>query len=138
MGEGLQMTLNMLEQRKQCYKKAGADYYQPILVVMSDGKPNGDPRILREQTERIRELSEKRRLTVITVGIGNGADMVTLEKLSPKNPPVRLSHMQFREFFAWLSASTEEVSASLPSDEQDPNMDELRQLEARPWPTGTL
>lgn len=138
MGEGIQMTLDLLDQRKQCYKKAGVDYYQPILVVMSDGKPNGDPRILREQTERIRELVNKRRLTVIAVGIGSGADMVTLEKLSPKNPPVRLSHLQFREFFAWLSMSAENVSASLPGDEQEPDMDKLRRLEAEPWPNGKL
>ncbi|MGN1347153.1 MAG: VWA domain-containing protein [Eubacteriales bacterium] len=137
MGEGIQMTLDMMDQRKEGYKQAGIDYYQPILVVMSDGRPNGDPKVLKAQTERIRELVEKRRLTVIAVGIGNKADMVNLEKLSPENPPIRLSHVQFREFFAWLSASVSRVSASLPGEEQAPDMEKWRQY-AEPWPDGKL
>lgn len=37
MGEGLSLALDLLEKRKAKYKATGVDYYQPILVVMSDG-----------------------------------------------------------------------------------------------------
>ena len=37
MGEGVELSLNLLEQRKTAYKATGVDYYQPILVLMSDG-----------------------------------------------------------------------------------------------------
>lgn len=56
MGEGLSLGLYLLEKRKAQYKATGVDYYQPILVVMSDGHPNGDRKVWEETTERIREL----------------------------------------------------------------------------------
>lgn len=37
MGEGLSLALDLLKKRKAKYKATGVDYYQPILVVMSDG-----------------------------------------------------------------------------------------------------
>ena len=40
MGEGVDLALNLLEQRKAAYKATGVDYYQPILVLMSDGVYN--------------------------------------------------------------------------------------------------
>ena len=123
--------LDLLDQRKMCYKKTGVGYYQPILVVMSDGMPNGDPRTFHEQTERIRELVNKRRLTVIAVGIGDRADMDTLGKISMKNPPVRLNYLQFREFFAWLSASVDSVTASQTDEEREVDTNLLTQ---DPWP----
>ena len=54
MGAGLALALDLLEQRKKAYQSAGVDYYQPILVVMSDGAPNGDPRVLKAAVARIR------------------------------------------------------------------------------------
>lgn len=48
MGEGLSLALDLLEKRKTKYKATGVDYYQPILVVMSDGLPNGNRRVWDE------------------------------------------------------------------------------------------
>ena len=48
MGEGLSLALDLLEKRKAKYKATGVDYYQPILVVMSDGLPNGNRRVWDE------------------------------------------------------------------------------------------
>ena len=137
MGEGLTMALDLLEQRKERYKAAGVDYYQPILVVMSDGCPNGDPKVLREAAQRICQMVEARRLTVVAVGIGEGADMEQLRRISGRKA-VRLQGLQFREFFAWLSQSVANVSASLPGDEADLDLDALEALEAEPWPEDTL
>ena len=39
MGEAVNMALDMLERRKQEYRDAGVDYYQPWLVLMTDGWP---------------------------------------------------------------------------------------------------
>ena len=84
MGEGLSLGLYLLEKRKAQYKATGVDYYQPILVVMSDGHPNGDRKVWEETTERIRELGTARKLSVVAVGIGNDADMEMLAKVSPR------------------------------------------------------
>lgn len=70
MGEGLSLALDLLEKRKAKYKATGVDYYQPILVVMSDGLPNGNRRVWDEAVERIRALCASRKLSVVAVGIG--------------------------------------------------------------------
>ena len=109
-----------------------------ILVVMSDGHPNGDRKVWEETTERIRELGTARKLSVVAVGIGNDADMEMLAKVSPRQRPVRLNGLQFREFFAWLSRSVANVSASLPGEEPNVDLEALEALSAEPWPENTL
>ena len=138
MGEGVELALDLLEQRKAAYRATGVDYYQPILVLMSDGAPNGDPRILKRAAQRAQELCEQRRLTVVAVGIGADADLDMLAMFSPKRRPVRLGELQFREFFAWLSQSVANVSASLPGDGEGLDLDALQALEAEPWPDSSL
>lgn len=138
MGEGLGMGLDLLDDRKKAYRAAGVDYYQPILVVMSDGRPNGDWNVWTSVVQRIQELTAARKLTVIAVGIGRGADMEPLEQVSPGRAPVRLHQLQFREFFAWLSQSVASVSSSMPGEEPELDMDALRDLAAEPWPEDVL
>ena len=43
MGEAINLALDLLEARKKEYKDKGVEYYQPWLVLMTDGVPNGDP-----------------------------------------------------------------------------------------------
>lgn len=137
MGSALNLALDRLESRKQQYRSSGIDYYQPILVVMTDGQPT-DPLVTRDAVQRVRELAEKRKLTVIAVGIGPDADMTMLQKLCVRGKPVRLSAMQFREFFAWLSASVSGVSASTPGEEAPLDLMQLAALSAEPWPDDIL
>lgn len=138
MGEGLSLALDLLEKRKAKYKATGVDYYQPILVVMSDGLPNGNRRVWDEAVERIRALCASRKLSVAAAGIGNDADMEMLARVSPRQRPVRLNGLRFREFFAWLSRSVTNVTASLPGDEPGMDLDALQALSAEPWPEDTL
>ena len=138
MGEGLSLGLYLLEKRKAQYKATGVDYYQPILVVMSDGHPNGDRKVWEETTERIRELGTARKLSVVAVGIGNDDKIEKKKKVSPRQRPVRLNGLQFREFFAWLSRSVANVSASLPGEEPNVDLEALEALSAEPWPENTL
>src|SRR5262245_41936413 len=39
LGAGVSLALDLLESRKREYKSAGIDYYQPWLVLMTDGMP---------------------------------------------------------------------------------------------------
>ncbi len=41
LGEALKISLDSLENRKQEYSANGVDYYQPWLVLMTDGEPCG-------------------------------------------------------------------------------------------------
>ena len=116
MGEAVNMALDCLDKRKKEFKDAGVDYFQPWLVLMTDGEPNGSTSELNRAISRTNELANNRKLTIFPIGIGDEADMNCLAKFSPKRPPLRLKGMNFKGFFEWLSASVSRTSQSMPGD----------------------
>ena len=116
MGEAMNMALDMLEKRKNEYKSHGVDYYQPWIVLMTDGRPNGSVLELSRAVERTCDMINNRRLSIFPIGIGDGADMDVLARFSPKRIPLKLQGLHFKEFFAWLSKSVAKVSQSTPGD----------------------
>ena len=117
MGEAVNLSLDLLEARKAQYISNGTEYYQPWLVLMTDGKPyGGDESELVRAKERATQMVNDKKLTVFPIGIGNNADFMTLRSFSPKRAPVKLKGLNFRKFFEWLSASMHNVSASRPGD----------------------
>lgn len=116
MGEGVNLALDLLEQRKKEYKDKGVDYYQPWLILMTDGAPNGNNSELVRAIQRTTKLVNERKLTVFPIGIGNEADMSILNSFSPKRSALKLQGLKFREFFAWLSQSVSKTSQSIPGE----------------------
>lgn len=116
MGEGVNLALDLLERRKQEYKDKGVDYYQPWLVLMTDGVPNGDPVALDRAITRTAQAVNQRKLTVFPIGIGNEADMNVLNSFSPKRSALKLQGLKFQEFFSWLSKSVSKTSQSTPGE----------------------
>lgn len=113
MGEAVVLAINLLEARKMEYKKAGVDYFQPWLVLMSDGAATDD--ISLAET-KVNELVSRRQLTIFPIGIGAGANLHELSKLSGGRPPLKLKDLNFNEFFIWLSQSVSRVSQSTPGE----------------------
>jgi len=113
MGEGVNLALDVLLERKEEYRKAGVVYYQPWMVLMTDGAPTDS---IDSAVERTRELIMARKLTIFPVGIGPNASMDTLKLFSPKREPLRLKGLNFEEFFEWLSASLAETGNSGDTD----------------------
>lgn len=118
MGEAVDKALDMLENRKRKYQEAGVDYFQPWLVLMTDGIPTDDT---QTAVKRIGVMVRDRKLAVFSIGIGPHADMDTLGEFSPNRHPLRLRGLEFKTFFEWLSASVQRVSASTPG--QDVKLD---------------
>lgn len=116
MGEAVMMALDMLERRKKEYQDAGVDYYQPWLVLLSDGHPNGDPDVLKQAMDRTARMVNSGKLTVFPIAIGYEASMEVLSRFSPKRPPLRLQGLKFRELFEWLSKSVARTSQSMPGE----------------------
>lgn len=111
LGEATRLALDRLEARKAQYRNAGVPYYQPWLVIISDGEPTDH---WQDAAQRARELSANRKLVSLPIGV-NGADLSVLSAFSSK-PAVALDGLKFRELFLWLSASMARVSASTSSD----------------------
>ena len=114
MGEAVNTALDALEQRKLEYRDNGVDYFQPWLVLMTDGTPNGALDQLSTAVARTTELVKNRKLTVFPIGIGQHADLGSLEKFSYGRMPLRLQGFKFKEFFSWLSQSMAATSQSMP------------------------
>jgi len=120
LGEATRQALARLEARKAEYRNAGVPYYQPWLVIISDGAPTD---YWQDAAQKACELSANRKLVSLPIGV-SGADMQVLSQFSSK-PAVALDGLKFRELFQWLSASMARVSASTSSDAnvQLPSMD---------------
>jgi uncharacterized protein YegL len=116
MGEGVNLALNTLEVRKRQYIENGVLYYQPWLVLMTDGEPNGNQVELTRAIDRVVDLVENKKLTIFPIGIGSEAGMKVLGQFSPNRPPLRLKGLNFKQFFEWLSKSVSRVSQSTPGD----------------------
>lgn len=126
LGEGVNMALDMLETRKQEYRAKGVDYYQPWLVLMTDGYPNGDPAALERAVARTAELARKKNLTVFPLAIGPNADTEVLARFAGENGVMRLNGLNFRDFFSWLSRSVAAVSVSMPGEFVPPDLEGIR------------
>lgn len=107
LGKAVEQGLDMLEQRKAEYRRNGVAYYQPWMVVISDGAPTDT---WETSARRARSLAEQRKLVSMMIGV-NSADMATLGQFSNR-PALKLNGLKFDDFFQWLSASMSRVSAS--------------------------
>ncbi|WP_455631846.1 vWA domain-containing protein [Megamonas sp.] len=116
MGEAVNLALDLLEKRKNEYKDKGVDYYQPWLVILTDGENNGSQDSWQRAIDRVGNMVKSKKLTVFPIGIGKEANMSSLGKLSPNRSPLRLQGLKFAEFFEWLSKSVSKTSQSVPGE----------------------
>ena len=118
MGEAIEYSLDLLEQRKVTYKNNGVQYYRPWVFLITDGEPQGEPDSLIEQAaQRIKEDEDNKRVAFFAVGV-EGANITRLSQIVTRSP-LKLVGLNFQEMFIWLSASMQRVSQSR-MDEQIP------------------
>lgn len=112
LGEGVNLALDILEKRKEEYKRKGVDYYQPWLIIMTDGEENGSKKELDRARSRIAKLVSENKLSVFPFIIGTEEGKATLATLSPEQKPLKLEITQMKGLFTWLGKSVAEVSSS--------------------------
>ncbi|NMC21135.1 MAG: VWA domain-containing protein [Thermogutta sp.] len=124
LGGGVNLALDRLEARKQEYQKAGVDYFQPWLVLMTDGQPTTQEHM--QAAPRTCKMERAGKLVVFPIGIGPAADMSILAMFSEKRRPLRLQGLNFREFFEWLSKSVVRVSQSRPGEKVNLDLEGIK------------
>lgn len=129
MGKAVDAAMHALNSRKQQYKEAGVSYYQPWLILMTDGEPTD---AYRDAAQRLRALAADKKVVVFGIGIGDGCNMEVLgEFCPPDRQPKKLAGLKFKDFFAWLSQSMSQVSQSTPGDSvQLPATDSWAEIKA--------
>ena len=110
LAAGINLALDMLEDRKGAYKMAGLKYYRPWILVLTDGKPNLEG--FDQAVARLNAAESARGVTVFAVGAGPRVDYQQLARLSVQRGPAPLDGLKFEELFEWLSASLSNVSNS--------------------------
>lgn len=120
MAEAVELAVSELSEKKREYKNSGISYYQPWLVLLSDGYPtdqNGyQSNNYKAIASRVKQLSSKREMLVIPIGIGPDANLSILSEFSATVPAQRLNNNNFKSFFKWLSASVKSQSRSNQDD----------------------
>lgn len=112
MGKALETALDALEARKREYKAAGAEYYRPWILLITDGLPTDS---IDNAVTRLLEAEEQKKALFFGIGV-EGADFDVLSRFSKLREPLKLQGIKFAELFSWLSASQSAVSASNPGD----------------------
>jgi uncharacterized protein YegL len=114
MGEGVELALDLLEERKREYSDHGVQYYQPWLVIMADGAPTDN---IENAVKRAIKLQKDKKLTVFVIAMGEGADTKTLKRFSAKEMVLKVHNSAyFMELFEWLSQSVASTSQSSPGE----------------------
>lgn len=116
LNEAINVSLDILEERKRLYNEIGIDYYRPWLFVLTDGSPTDVEK--EEQTVlRLKKAIGENKVVYMPMGIGENAKIEKLQAYYPddvaKKIVLKADADNFKEAFVWLSRS---VSAILESE----------------------
>lgn len=117
MGAAIHKALDLIDDRKAIYKKCGTPFYQPWLVVMTDGMSsieNND--IIQEALMKCNKLESDGKIVVFPIGIGKEANYKLLNKFSARQRAFKINHLKFDLVFEWLSKGISVVSSSRTGD----------------------
>jgi uncharacterized protein YegL len=112
LGAAVIKCLDILNARTAELRTAGASFYRPWFLLLTDAKSGDD---IAEAARLVKEAESKRRLSFFPVGV-LGADMEELSKLSLR-PPRQLEGMNFIEMFDWFSVNLASVAVSTPGEQ---------------------
>ena len=116
MGSAIMTGLDALEARKALYRSRGLLHYRPWVFLITDGGPTEDPAIVQAAISRVHAGISGKKFLFFAVGVQN-ADMQTLTHIAgPGGKVAKLDGFNFREMFAWLSASLSKVAESNPGE----------------------
>ena len=116
LAHGVMKCLEILDARKNEYKANGVEYFQPWLIIITDGKPGDKEDIPAAQAEVKQRIVDKK-LTLFPIAVGSDdnpdksrAIMDELNGFSPTPKAIHLKDLHFEEFFEWLGRSVSVVS----------------------------
>ncbi|WP_169940350.1 VWA domain-containing protein [Campylobacter sp. RM15925] len=114
MGQAVELALGALDSRKKMYSDNGVDYYQPWLIIITDGEPTDS---IERSVKYVQSLIDKKKLTTFPIGVGRNVNYDTLKKYGKNGMVLKVENSSyFREFFVWLSQSVSQASQSTPGD----------------------
>ncbi len=103
LSPAIDLAVDLLEERKAYYKENRISYYQPWLILFTDGLPTDD---VTEVKERLMALQNGRKLSVYTVALTDDPKLTkALSGFSVIPPLVCQSCDDIKRIFSFLSQS---------------------------------
>jgi uncharacterized protein YegL len=135
MGAGIDLALDLVEERKADYKADNLEYFRPWFFLLTDGEPT-DGHAFDAAVERLNTAERRKQITVFAVGVGGDVNWKTLARVSKDRDPVKLQGLDFAKMFEWLSNSLSAVSNSSTHGANDTEVAGNTEQIALPSPRG--
>ena len=126
IGQGVQLALQVLDERVREYQEAGVRYYRPWLVIMTDGeatRENSNVVLNNEAAGETRKREQDKRLVVFPVCTEDTTGE-SLEAFS-KHKPLKFDQTQFREFFRCLTDSAKIIATDSTPGAEGVDLDKV-------------
>ncbi|MEG1663092.1 MAG: VWA domain-containing protein, partial [Clostridia bacterium] len=104
LGAAVEKAEELLDLRREYYKKNSIEHYKPIMMLMSDGEPTDD---YEEEAEHFSKRVKNKELKIFPVGIGYNFNLSILKEFSPiLTPKIIKDAAGFARLFELLSSSS--------------------------------
>ena len=101
--DGVRLAMDVVENRKRWYKETGQNYYRPMIVLITDGEPDGDQDLMGLSNEVSSKVASKN-FMFYSLGV-RGYNHQKLNQICSTPPPLPLDGYKFSEFFKWIRNS---------------------------------
>lgn len=105
MGQAVMLAMDHLEKHRAELKSVGVNFYEPWLILISDGDATDD---CRPAVRRVKNLRRDIRLKVKCLSMGDGSEQ--LKDFTSDGKVDRLEDLQVMDFFAMMSRSISQAS----------------------------
>lgn len=114
MGEAIELAMGILEERKNYYKSTSQHYYQPMMILLTDGMATDD---ISTASKLTKKAESEGKLTLFAIGCGKGIDESELKRLSNRDMIIGVqSPKYFQDMFEWISNSIKAITSSQIGD----------------------
>lgn len=107
----IRMALDLLAKQKEFYKNNKISYFQPWLVLFTDGLPTDDVSAIKRELMQLQEDPEPK-LSVYTMALSDDPDLLNALRGFSKERPIRCNDPKvIQKFFNFFAKSVSVVAA---------------------------
>jgi uncharacterized protein YegL len=105
----IRMALDLLAKQKEFYKNNKISYFQPWLVLFTDGLPTDDVSAIKRE---LMQMQDDDKLSVYTMALSDDPDLLNALRGFSKKQPIRCADPKdIQRFFEFLAKSVSVVAA---------------------------